>query len=166
MTAILFSPDLGVAGSVTRRGASHLQSYPVDSTKPLTAYGRAVKIQASDGSVVPLEDGDAATATIGFLVRPWPASGAPMQNDGYGVQTPNPVMNQDVLRRGYISVIHKGLVQPSPRGPVYVRTSAPTATSLIGDVEAAAGVGLELLPSAYFSGFADQKGNVEIEYNI
>lgn len=166
MTAILYHLDVGVPGSVTRKGASHLQSYPVDSTKPLTAYGRAVKIQASDGSVVPLEDGDAATAAIGFVVRPFPASGAPSQNAGYGVQTPNPIANQDVLRRGYISVLCKGVVTPSPRAPVYVRTSVPSAASAIGDVEASGGAGLEVLPSAFFSGFADQKGNAEIEFNI
>ena len=166
MTAILFGPNIGVAGSVSRKGASHMQSYPVDSTKPLTSYGRAVKSQSSDGSVIPIEDGDAISTVIGFLVRPFPASGAPLQNAGFDVQTPNPIMMQDVLRRGYMTVVLKGVARPSPRDPVYIRTSLPTATSALGDVEAAAGAGLEPLPSAVFSGFADQKGNVEIEYNI
>ena len=166
MAAILYSPNIGVAGTVSRKGASHMQSYPVDSTKPLAAYGRAVKSQASDGAVVPLEDGDAISTVIGFLVRPFPASGAPLQNAGFDVQTPNPIMMQDVLRRGYMTVVLKGVARPSPRDPVYIRTSAPTATSALGDIEAAAGAGLVPLATAVFSGFADQKGNVEIEFNI
>ena len=113
-----------------------------------------------------MEDGDAISTVLGFLVRPFPASGAPLQSAGFDVQTPNSIIMQYLLLRVYITFFLKFFALTSPRDQVYIRTSLPTATSALGDVEAAAGAGLEPLPSAVFSGFADQKGNVEIEYNI
>ena len=159
--AILYRMPAGIAGDVTRPSNSTIEPGVYDAAKPFPAYGMAGKIV--NEKFVPLETGDAATAVYGLLVRPYPTSSS---QDGLGAATPPVAGVNDVMRRGYMTVILRSGTS-AKGGQVYIRIGASTGDKPLGGFEAAED-GTDTIPltNATFMGAADASGNVEISYKI
>lgn len=159
--AILYRMPAGIPGDVTRPSTSTIEPNVYDPAKPFDAFGVPGKIVAE--KFVPLEAGDAATVIYGLLVRPYPTTSS---QDPLGKSTPAKTGINDVLRRGYMTVLLRAGTS-AKNGTVYVRVGTPAAGKPIGGIEAAAdGANTIALPNASFMGAADASGNVEISYNI
>lgn len=117
----------GIAGEVTRLGASHLEPAVVGDTA--IPHGSPVKL--SDAALIAIEAGDAASLLYGFLARSFPTQGDPTTYVD-GSASPGAVV--DVLRRGYMSVpLASGTA--AKNGQVYVRVQTDGEKAL-GDIEA------------------------------
>jgi hypothetical protein len=129
MTAYLYNAPAGVAGDVTRKDETNVESAVLGSAA--TAFGIPVKI--SSGKVVPFAGAEAATAFYGVLVREVPSiAGSTLQ--GLDDAIPNINAIQGVAVRGYVNV--KCTVgTPARGGAVYVRVVTASGKA-IGDFEA------------------------------
>lgn len=156
MADYAFNMPCGIPGSVSRPANATLE--PGFVGKSPIVIGAPVKLVA--GEFAPLVGGETGADIYGFLVRRYPAV---TLADESGQALAVAGSQQDVLRRGYITVRLK-TGSAVKGGPVYIRVSADGA-KILGDVEAAAGDGLFAI-AAIFMGAADQNGNVEIAYNI
>jgi len=151
----------GIPGDVTRPSNSTIEPGVFDPAKPFTAYGVPGKVV--NEKFVPLEAGDAATAVYGILVRPFPTNSS---QDGLGTSTPPKTGINDVLRRGYMTVLLRSGTA-AKAGQVYIRVGAPTADKPLGGFEASAdGTNTIALANTTFMGAADASGNIEISYKI
>lgn len=116
----------GVAGEVTRRLESTIESIQLDSTDPPTAWGVALKNVA--GKFRKIVSGDAAADVVGVLVRTEPSIS---EADG---SSPNLGAIHGLLVKGYVNVVC-GSGTPVRGGAVYLRITADPGA--IGDFEAA-----------------------------
>jgi len=162
-SSILFTPDFGYAGAVTRPSHSTIEPVVMNTDKPFASDGLMGK--KVGGKFVPLEEDDAATAFFGIRVRSYPF----MSDSDLARQLSVPYNHTgDALVRGYISVkVNAGTV--ADNGPVFVRVKAGTSTKPIGGFEAVADATAEntvQLTNARFIGAADANGVAEIAYNI
>lgn len=112
-TAILYHMPSGFVGDITRMEFSKVEGQMLDTASSSTyvpaAYGLPVKL--TSGLVRALTTGDAGTAVYGWLVRPYPTSGAGLSTSGQSSTgqglnsglppTSGPV---DVMKSGYMSV--------------------------------------------------------------
>lgn len=160
--AILYRMPSGIPGDVSRASQSTIESGFFDPTAPFSAYGLPGKIV--NGKFVPLANGDTAAVVYGFLVRPFPTTGA-NPSDPIGTSVPPTSGVCNILRRGYLTVLNQAGT-PSLNGPVYSRVAAPSGNKTIGDVEAAADSTNTIQLNATFTNAGDAAGNVEIAYNI
>ncbi len=161
--SILFTPDFGFAGAVTRPSQSTIEPVVMDTTAPFPADGLVGK--KVNGKFVPLVAGDAATVVYGIRVRSYP-----FMSDSDLARQLNATYNHtgDALVRGYISVkVNFGTV--ADNGPVYVRVGAASPAQPIGGFEAAADAtpaNTILIANARFIGTTDANGIAELAYNI
>lgn len=129
---ILTRMPAGIPGEVTRRDDCTIEPNILGAD---AAFGCALKL--SDGKVVPIASGDAASAVYGFLVRPYPTQGGP-SGLATGGKLPSGSMC-DVLRRGYISAaLARGAAAKG--GKAYLRVAVAEGKA-VGELEAAADVG-------------------------
>jgi hypothetical protein len=162
MTAILYRMAQGIPGDVSRQSIATIEAQPLNAAAPFLSYGIPGKIAA--GLFVPLSAvGD--TAPYGFLVRPYPITGA-NASDPLGTAVPLTSGLANILRRGYMTV-QSNAGTPTAQGTVYVRYANAAAGTPIGGLEATSvgGSNVALLGVA-FMGPADASGNVEIAFNI
>ena len=161
--AFQYRMPAGIPGAVTRPHEATIEAQLYDSAAPFSAYGLPAKIVS--GKAQPVGSGDAASAVVAFLVRPYPAHST---TDGVGTSTPPQTGGiGNFLRRGYMNVKLNGATAAAKRGQVYVRVAAAAAGKPIGGIEAAADSTNTIAPAGcYFTGPADADGNVEIEFNL
>lgn len=138
MVSYTYQMPSGIAGNVNRPEVSTVEQFVLDQTTPPTVFGQPVK--NVNARIQPIQAADVASAIIGFLARPYPTSGN--GTDGLGAATPNKALPGDVLKRGYISVVMGGTVAPVSGGTVYCRVGNASTGKVIGDIEAAADVGV------------------------
>lgn len=171
--AIKFRMGAGYPGDVNRTHPASIEPVLVDPALPLTAFGQAVLLSASNAGVRPFaaadqHDSNIATA-YGISVRPYPFQQQDATNFGaaaFGAGVP-PKGAADILRSGYImgkipagQVVAKG-------GAVYVWCTASTGSHVQGLFEGALDAGDTVrIAGATFNGPADADGNVEIAFNI
>ena len=159
--AILYRMSSGIPGDVTRLSNATIEPGVYDPAKSFDTFGVPGKIVSE--KFVPLEAGDTADDIYGLLVRPYPTTSS---QDPLGTSTPPKAGINDILRRGYMTVLLRAGTS-AKGGAVYVRIGSPVAGKPIGGIEAAAdGADTVDLPNATFMGAADASGNVEISYNI
>lgn len=158
-TAILFRMNLGYHGQISRREFTTEPSLLKRDKLPAD-YGVAVKYDGDN--IVPLEAADEASKIAGFFVRPFPTTS---YKDMSYIVAEEMNFTGDILKRGYMT-IHVADASAIKKGnAVYVRNANATADSPIGSVVVAATDAVEL-KNAYFTGAGDEKGNVEIAYNL
>lgn len=163
MVAFVTRMPNGIPGDSTRPSQSTIESQVFNSSLAFPGYGLPGKIASN--KFVPIASGDAATAIYGFLVRPYPVTGA-NGSDPLGTSVPPTTGVADVMRRGYINVKNNAGT-PAVNGPVYVRVAAAAAGKPIGGIEAASdSTNTILISNCTFMGAADASGNVEIAFNI
>lgn len=159
--AILYRMPSGIPGDVSRREQATIESVPLDSTKPFSAYGLPGKIVS--GKFVPLEASDTAAVVYGFLVRPYPTNSA---QEPVGTATPPTTGYGNALRRGYVTVVNQAGT-PALASQVYSRVATPSGSKTIGDVEAVSDTTNTIaITGCTFMNAGDASGNVEIAYNI
>lgn len=160
--AILFRMPSGIPGDVSRPAQSTIETGLFDSTNPFSAYGLPGKIV--NGKFVPLAASDTAAVVYGFLVRPYPTTGA-NASDPIGTAVPPTSGPCNILRRGYMTVLNQAGT-PALNSQVYSRVANPSGSKTIGDVEAASDTTNTIALAATFMNAGDASGNVEIGYNI
>lgn len=159
--AIMYRMPAGIPGDVTRPSNSTIEPGVYDAAKSFDGFGVPGKIVAE--KFVPLEAGDAATVIYGLLARPYPTTSS---QDPLGKSTPAKTGVNDILRRGYMTVLLRAGTS-AKGGAVYIRVGSPVTGKPIGGIEAAAdGANTIVLADATFMGAADASGNVEISYKI
>ncbi|WP_427183537.1 hypothetical protein ACL598_16860 [Bordetella bronchialis] len=159
MVAFLYRMPSGIAGDVSRKEQSVVETQMFNSAASFSAYGLVGKMSA--GKFVPFAGGEAATDAYGVLVRPFPTNAG---TDGLGTATPPTSGPADVLRRGYITVKLNGGASVVAGGQVYVRVAAAAAGKPIGGFEGAADSTNTVAINAVFESAADADGNVEISF--
>ncbi len=162
MTAFTYRMPAGIPGDITRKDSAIVEPNIIDEDTPPTVYGNPVKIV--DGLVQPIESGDIAADVYGLLVRPFPTNSS---QDPLGTSTPPESGPCDVLKLGYMSVKLNNTTAAAKGAAVYVRVADGTVDHPIGGIEAAADGGdCVALAKAYFTGAADESGNVEVAFNL
>jgi hypothetical protein len=159
MASYLFRMPSGIAGDVSRKENSLVETQMFNSAAAFTAYGLVGKM--SSGKFVPFAGGEAATDAYGVLVRPFPTQSS---QDPLGTSTPPTSGAADVLRRGYITIKLNGGATVAAGGQVYVRVAAAAAGKPIGGFEGAADAANTIAIDAVFLSAADADGNVEISF--
>lgn len=163
MTSIVTRMPFGVPGDITRQATVTVESQAKNAALPFPSYGVPGKIAAN--KFVPVAATGDAAACYGFLVRPYPTTGA-NASDPLGTSVPAAnALPADILRRGYMTVKNNAGV-PALNGSVYTRFQNAAAGQPIGGIEAAATADTEIIPGAKFMAAADASGFVEIAYNI
>lgn len=169
MTSFLYRMPAGIAGTVTRLEHSTIEAQSYDPLVPFTAYGVPMKT-AANGKMQPIAAGDTAASVTGFLVRPYPTTGAPQTAYGSTLGQAIPAIGgiANRMRRGYMMVLLSGAAPAVKDSIVYMRVANPSAGKPIGGLEAVndptAGNTVPL--NATWQGPADPQGNSEISYNI
>ena len=160
--AYLYRMPSGIPGDVSRASQSTIEPGFFDPTAPFSAYGLPGKIV--NGKFVPLQAGDTNAVVYGFLVRPYPTTGA-NPSDPIGTSVPPTSGVCNILRRGYLTVVNQAGA-PSLNSQVYSRVATPSGSKTIGDIEAASDTTNTIALNAAFQNAGDASGNVEIAYNI
>lgn len=156
MVAILYQPNYGVPGDITRPNAPYNdETQAFNPATPFPGFGLPGKL--SGGYFVPITTtGD---AVYGFLTRVYPSAGP--SNDPFGSGVPPTAGPCSVLKKGYIAVQNNSGV-PAQGGAVYIRFQNASAGKPVGGVEAAATGDTYAATGWTFTGAADASGNVEI----
>lgn len=162
-SSILFTPDFGYAGVLTRPSHSTVEPVVMSTDKPFAGDGLMGKKVA--GKFVPISEGDAVTVFFGIRVRSYPF----MSDSDLARQLTTPYNHTgDALTRGYIAVkVNAGTV--ADNAPVFVRVKAGTKDKPIGGFEAEADKtegNTVALANARFIGAADANGIAEVAFNI
>lgn len=132
MASYIYRMPTGIPGEVTRPGQSTIEPKILGATA-FTAYGLAAKI--SSGKIIPITTNDVSTAVAGFLVRPFPITGA-NASDALGTSVPPTSGIGNLLKRGYTNImLANGTAADG--GKVYVRVANATAGRPVGGFEAA-----------------------------
>jgi hypothetical protein len=182
--AILFRAAYAIPGMLTRGTHDNkieaqayntaLVSYPsTGAAGQFLAFGWPGKMSSS--LFVPLAVvGD--TTPYGWLVRPYPISGA-NASDPLGTAVPNCAAGvaANVLRSGYIGVfVQAGASSVAQGGTVYVRYANGAAGTPVGGIEGAyiSGTNVALTTwsggamGSMFMGPADANGYAEVAFNV
>jgi hypothetical protein len=133
MVSFTTSLPAGIAGEVTRKEHSIIESGLFDATLLPDSFGVAVKINA--GKFEKIQAGALAGDVYGYLVRYAPSMSVGLSND-FGSGAPNADYAQGILVSGYLNVICT-IGTPSRGGTVYLRVVAATGKA-VGDFEASA----------------------------
>lgn len=127
---ILYRMDSGIAGDISRKQSSLVESAPCSVAAQFATYGVAAKIVS--GKVVPFVGGETAADLYGFHARPYPTQG----QDAAGLVPPLPIAGfHDFLRSGYMTVLN-GAGTPAFGGQAYIRIGNASTGKPIGGVEA------------------------------
>lgn len=145
----------GIPGRVSRKSGVTLEPVLLGAAMLFGAPGKIV-----NGTLVPLAEGDSASAVYGFLASQYPTQ-SDMAGLGGGSAPANTM--QSVMRRGYMTVKVSGGTA-AKNASVYVVTAA--SAGAVGSLSASSGAGLAAVPGCTFQGEADGGGNVEISFNI
>lgn len=160
--AIVYRMPFGVPGDLSRLAGQATVESQVFGVTAFTAYGVPVKI--SSGTVIPAVG--SADAIYGFLVRPFPITGA-NASDPLGTAVPPTTGIANVLRRGYMAVyVQLGAATCAFGSAVYFRTAAASGGQPLGGVEGATSGNNTAITGATFMGPADANGFAEIALNI
>lgn len=163
MTAFQYRMPAGIPGAVSRVEHATVEAGLYDSTAPFSAYGLPAKL--ASGKYQPLGAGDAATALVALLVRPYPTNSS---QEGLGVATPPQTGGiGNFLRRGYMTIKLNGGATVAKGDQVYIRVANAAAGKPVGGFEGASDSTNTVAPAGLvFTGPADSTGNVEVAYNI
>ena len=165
MVAFLYRMPAGIPGDTSRASQATVESQLYDAAAPFSAYGLPVKISSVNGKAQPVGAGDAATAVVGFLARPYPTNSS---QEPLGVAVPATIGVCNVMVRGYMSVLlSSGSVSAVKNGQVYIRVASAAAGKPLGGIEAAADSANTIaVPSCHFMGPADANGITELSFNV
>jgi hypothetical protein len=160
--AIVYRMPFGVPGDLSRLAAQATVEGQIFGATAFTAYGVPVKL--SSGTVIPaVGSGD---AIYGFLVRPFPVTGA-SASDPLGTAVPPATGMANVLRRGYLNVyVQLGAATCALGSAVYFRTASASGGQPLGGIEGATSGNNTAITGAAFMGPADANGMAEIAYNL
>lgn len=163
MAAFLYRMPRGIAGDVTRQSQSTIEPQLFNSSLPFASYGIPGKMASN--KFIPFAGAETAADVYGFLVRPYPITGA-NASDPLGTSVPPTKGVADVLKRGYFNVkVNAGTA--ANNGAVYIRIAAAAAGKPIGGVEAVAdGANTIVVTGAIFMSAADANGFAEVAYQI
>lgn len=131
--AFLYRMPSGIAGAISRSQSSDVDTGIFDASYPFSAYG--VPCKEVSGKLRPIASGDTAANVIGFLVRPFPTTGA-NASDPLGTAVPPTTGIGNRLIRGYMTV-KNNYGSPARNGQVYVRVANASSGKPIGGIEAA-----------------------------
>ncbi len=167
MTAFQYRMPAGIPGYISRDHAqATVEPGIFDPAVPFPAYGLPAKLVS--GKYQPFSGGEAATALVGLLVRPFPTS-TTVYSGGLGVSVPpqDGTSIANILKRGYMSIQLNGGASVVKGGQVYIRVAAAASGKPLGGFEGAADSTNTVAPAGlFFTGPADSNGNVEVAYNI
>jgi hypothetical protein len=134
-TALLFRANNGVAGDLSRQSQEKsIEPQVLNSSLPFPGYGLPGKI--SSNKFVPIAGSEVATDIYGFIVRPFPTTGA-NASDALGTSVPPTTGIANVLKSGYI-LVKSNNGTPALNGAVYVRTANASGAKVVGGIEATA----------------------------
>lgn len=167
MSVITFRMPTGIPGDISRPSVATVEAQAYGATA-FASYGLPVK--SSSGKVVPIAANN--DFVYGFLVRPFPVTGA-NANDPLGTSVPPTTGLAGVLRRGYLNVlVQLGGGSCALGSGVFVRYQSPSGSQIIGGVEGVTSANNYQITStvaagqAYFTGPVDANGNGEVGFNI
>lgn len=140
MTSFLKRMPAGIPGDVTRAHAATIEPQVQSGTGYLTAYGLPVAISSIDSGVRGIGSSDNKDTVYGFLVRSFPTTGN--GTDGLGTSTPPVSGPVSVMTRGYMSALLGGSAAAVKGAPIFIRIANPSTGKVVGDVEAAADIGV------------------------
>lgn len=132
--AFLYRMPSGIPGDISRQSAGTVDTGFYDSNYTFTAYGLPAKLVS--GKLRPLTTGDTFANVTGFLVRPYPTTGA-NASDPLGTAVPPTSGVANLLKRGYMTVLNNS-GSPAKGGQVYVRVANASSGKPLGGIEAAA----------------------------
>lgn len=156
----------GIPGAISRNQMAQVEPQQFDPDHVFIAYGRAVKLSASE-LIQPIGAGDTAADVYGVLVRPYPLQITSNSDQALGAGTPPTSGINDVIVAGYISVQLYGATAAKRGGQVYIRIANAGAGEVVGGFEAAADGGDTITPNGWtFMGPADADGMTEIRINV
>lgn len=162
-SSILFTPDFGFAGALTRPSHSTVEPVVMSTDKPFAGDGLMGK--KVDGKFVPVAEGDTAAVFFGIRVRAYPFT----SDSDLARQLTSPYNHTgDALTRGYIAVkVNAGTA--TDNATVFVRVKGGTKDKPVGGFEAEADKtesNTVALTNARFIGAADANGIAEVAFNI
>lgn len=122
MPAYLYNAPAGVPGDITRTDESNTEPGMLIANASVFAQAFGIPLKYASGGFQQFTGSEAATAFAGVLIRNAPSIGG-NSNQGLNDAVPNPDQPQDVLVRGYVSVICVAGT-PARGGVVYVQITA------------------------------------------
>jgi hypothetical protein len=170
--SITFRAPFAIAGDLTRNAGNDRVESQALGASPLGAYGIAVKMV--NGLIVPLSA--AGDQIYGFLVRPFPTTGA-NASDPLGTGVPALAAQNaqlSILVSGYIGVfVQEGAGSVASNSAVFARYAA-SGNLVIGGLGGASiasnNVAITSANSygsgAFFTGNTDANGLAEVRFNI
>ena len=160
--AILYRMPAGIPGALSKgAGQATIETGIFAAANYPTAFGVFVKY--SSGKVAKLVGAEATTDVVGVLVRPYPTQYT--SSEALGTSTPDITKLANILKRGYIMVaLGFGTAVKGAQAYACVNVAGGNAVGDIGDNSDSDNC--IAVPGAYFTGAADEDGNVEIAYNI
>lgn len=160
--AILYRIPAGIPGALSKgAGQATIETGIFAAANYPEAFGVFVKY--SSGKVAKLVGAESTTDVVGVLVRPYPTQYT--SSEALGAATPDITKLANIMKRGYI-MVKLAFGTASKGAQVYACVSADGGNA-IGDIGDSSDSGHCIaVPGAYFTGGADDNGNVEIAYNI
>lgn len=168
MSTITFRMPFGVPGDVTRPSQSTIEAQAYGATA-FAAYGLAAKV--ASGKAIPIAANN--DTVYGFLVRPFPVTGA-NASDPLGTAVPPTAGVANLLRRGYVNVlVQLGGASCALGSNVFIRYQNPSGSQIVAGLEGATSANNYQLSSsnsfgtgAYFTGPVDGNNIAEVAFNI
>ncbi len=168
MSVITYRMPFGVQGDVSRPAQANIESQAFGATA-FTQYGIAGKVTSNKFIPIAAQN----DVVYGFLVRPFPISGA-NASDPLGTSVPPTTGVANILRRGYfVASVQLGGATCALGLPVFLRYQNPSGLQIVGGVEGAtSGNNYQLTSTyslgsgAYFTGPVDGNNLAEVAFNI
>ena len=168
----------GIAGNVTRLEHATIEPGLFNASYPCLSFGIFAKVVS--GLYRPVASGDTIANLVGgFVARPFPVNepyGTTIAQEAIGQGVPNLADAANILKRGYMMVVvtsNGGTTNTeiAKGDKVYIRKTAGAGAGAglagaVGDIEAGASTGAEILPNCFFMGASDSNGFTEIAFNI
>jgi|WetSurMetagenome_2_1015567.scaffolds.fasta_scaffold171989_2 hypothetical protein len=133
MPAYLYNAPAGVVGDITRTDESSVEPAMLIAVSSVYAQAYGIPVAYASGGVSQWQGSNVAADFAGVLARTAPEISGNL-NSGFTDTTPNPLQPQNLLVRGYVSVLCK-VGTPARGGVVYIRTVV-SGSKAIGDFEA------------------------------
>lgn len=168
MSVITYRMPFGVQGDISRPSTATVEAQAFGATA-FAQYGVAGKV--SSGKFIPISANN--DVVYGFLVRPFPVTGA-NASDPLGTSVPPATGVANILRRGYLSVlVQLGGASCALGSGVFIRYQGATGSQIVSGVEGATTGNTYQLSATtsvgsggYFTGPVDGNNIAELAFNI
>ncbi len=132
--AYLYQAPAGVVGDITRVDETNVEPAMLIALSTVYAQAFGIPMVYASGGIQQWGAGKVATDFAGILARSAPEISGNL-NSGFSDTIPNPDQPQNLVVRGYVSVICK-VGTPARGGVVWIRVAASSG-HVIGDLETA-----------------------------